>query len=340
MAGIHYIPRDESPVRLAVAGLGRMGGYHIEAARRLQAGDSEEYYKADLPRQIRRLEVCAVCDTDSDRRLAFQCCPGYEEWDELLQKKQRPQLAVIATPTTTHFRLARQALAAGVHCLVEKPLVTTSRECNELMRLADANGCRLLAGHVERYNPVAIKLHELLRAGELTIAEYAFQRTQPHPARIPDDIVTDKLIHDLDLALYLFGGIDRIELLNCRSRHGQAAEVEVGLTHASGLPGRLLVSWLVSEGAGKCRRVRLRTDSGRELYGDFVGKTLRLDNQAVDCGVKGWIAPVNNQIKDQLADFLAYCLEPAPGIPPPLLSPDEILAAVGIIEKVTAAVRV
>jgi hypothetical protein len=83
----------------------------------------------------------------------------------------------------------------------------------------------------------------------------------------------------------------------------------------------------------------MRTADGKTVEGDFLSKTLMLDGVAVECGVKGWIAPANNQIKDQLADFLSYCLEPAPGIPPPLLSPAEIIETISIIEHVKGTRR-
>jgi len=325
------IPRDGSPVRIAVAGLGKMGAVHLQAVGSLRKGSAEIYYKSDLPRHIRRLELCGVCDADPGKELLYPGIPFYPSWGDLL-RGQNPHLAIIASPTRSHVDLALQSLGAGVHTLVEKPITTTLSECQNLIELADANGCRVQAGHVERYNPVAIKLHSLLAKGDLRVRSYRFERSQPLPGRIPDDILTDKLIHDLDLALYLFGSIRRVHLLSSREVAGRLMEVEIHLEHHNGATGTLFVSWLVAENAPKHRRVILQSDKNDEIQGDFIEKQLWMNGRRLDCGVRGWIEPSNNQIKDQLADFLAYCLEPVPGVSPPLLSRQEMLESIRIIE--------
>ncbi|MGA0334223.1 MAG: hypothetical protein ACO3NW_09740 [Kiritimatiellia bacterium] len=80
------------------------------------------------------------------------------------------------------------------------------------------------------------------------------------------------------------------------------------------------------------------TGGGEKISGDFLGKTLSIAGVEVTCGVQGWISPVNNQIKDQLADFLAYCLEPVEGIPPPLLSSGEMLESIRVIEHIRSLI--
>lgn len=336
MPGSRRIPRDHSPVRLAVAGLGSMGGIHIKAAAFLQAGLSEDYYKSDLPQQIKRLTLCAVCDRDPAKQKEFPSYPFYRNWEELLQN-QKPHLAIIASPSRSHFALALQALEAGVHTLVEKPITPTLKACQTLLKCADTNGCRVQAGHVERYNPVAIKLHALITGQTVAIRNYRFERSQPLPERIPDDIITDKLIHDLDLAIYFFGPVTKTEILRCIRVDKRIIELEVQLQHATGTSGILFVSWRVATPDAKRRQVQMQTAHGENIFGDFVAKTLAIAGVQVTCGVQGWIAPVNNQIKDQLADFLAYCLDPAPGIPPPLLSREEMLASIQILESIRSA---
>lgn len=332
------IPRDNSPVRIAVAGLGSMGGIHLKAAAILRAGISEDYYKADLPQQIKRLQLCAICDPEPSRQDEFPAYAFYQNWGEVLQD-QKPHLAIIASPSESHYELAMETLEAGVHVLVEKPITLTLEECETLIKVADKKGCRLQAGHVERYNPVAIKLHSLICEGELEISNYHFERSQPLPSRIPDDIITDKLIHDLDLALYLFGPVTRTKTLRSREVDGRVMEIKVQLEHANGTQGTLFVSWLVSPEESKHRQVQMQAVDGKSVSGDFIGKTLFISGLEMSCGVQGLISPVNNQIKDQLADFLAYCLEPIPGIPPPLLSREEMLESTKIIQHIRSTLH-
>ena len=69
----------------------------------------------------------------------------------------------IATPTTTHFEIAKQLLAHGKHVFVEKPMTDDTAQAAELIRLAQENKCVLQVGHVERFNPV-FKYLEIRRA--------------------------------------------------------------------------------------------------------------------------------------------------------------------------------
>jgi UDP-N-acetylglucosamine 3-dehydrogenase len=327
------LPRDIDRIRIAVAGLGKMGGYHVRAIRQLAAGAAESYYKAGLAEQVCKLELCGLCDPDAGKRIEVSGDVAvFENWQDLLETA-RPDLAVIASPTATHFELTKQALNAGVHTMVEKPMVTSSAEFRQLAALAAEQGCRLMSGHVERYNPVAIKLRMLLAEENLAATGYRFQRTQPHDPRIHDDIVTDKIIHDLDLAQYFFGPVCDFELLDFKRVGGQAQETAVRLRHGSGVEGTLFVSWLLPD-VWPCREVRIACENGDSLVGDFYRKQLLRNGQPVSCSVPCWVKPDNNQIKDELADFVAWCMVPDPELPyfEPLLQPTEIERSVEIIE--------
>jgi UDP-N-acetylglucosamine 3-dehydrogenase len=325
--------RDANRIRIAVAGLGKMGSYHVRAIRQLAAGESESYYKAGLDVQTGKLELCGLCDRNREKAEALAAeAPIFESWRDLLQKT-RPELVVIATPTPTHFELTEQALRAGAHVLVEKPLVTSSVQFRQIVTLAAEQGCRLMSGHVERYNPVAIKLRSLLAKENKPVSGYRFQRTQPHDPRIRDDVVTDKIIHDLDLSQYFFGPVGTFELLDFKRADGQVQEAAVRLRHENGVEGTLFVSWLLPD-VWPCREVRIACAAGEELIGDFSRKKLMLNGQPVSCSVPHWVKPDNNQIKDELADFLAYCMvtDPAQTAFEPLLQLPEIGRSIEILE--------
>lgn len=331
-AASRLLPRGSSGIRLAVAGLGKMGMTHLNTIRTLREGGSEEYYKDGLPSQLGRLRICGVCDPRPETREQAKGLPWFPQWERLLAER-RPHVAIIASPTSTHMELARLSLEAGVHTLVEKPLAPTLQECRELSVLSRAKGCRLLAGHVERYNPVSIRLKNWLSTTGLSTRFYRFERTQPLPDRIPEDILTDKLIHDLDLALYFFGPVVQTEVQACTRSGGRIVEAYVRLAHASGTEGALFVSWRNPD-RPPVRRVNLLGEGRERIQGDFLGKTLARDGEPVPCGVKGWVHRENNQIKDQLTDFIATCLVPTGETPPPLLTQEEILEAMRILELI------
>ena len=74
---------------------------------------------------------------------------------------------VLATPVKTHYALARRALQAGKHVLIEKPLTQRSCQALELVHLADRQGVVLMVGHTFEYNPAVVSLREIVQRGDI-----------------------------------------------------------------------------------------------------------------------------------------------------------------------------
>jgi predicted dehydrogenase len=111
---------------------------------------------------------------------------------------------VIAVPTAHHHALAMQAIAAGRHLLVEKPLAATLEQGREILAAARAAGLVLQVGHIERYS-AAIRT---LRASGAEAGALSFEATRVAPFRprsLDVSVVLDLMIHDLDLVLSLAG---------------------------------------------------------------------------------------------------------------------------------------
>src|SRR5437660_8807684 len=70
--------------------------------------------------------------------------------------------AVVATPTTTHFDVARELLEAGVDVMIEKPITASADDARRLIELAKERGRVIQVGHVERYNPAIAAAAPLL----------------------------------------------------------------------------------------------------------------------------------------------------------------------------------
>jgi predicted dehydrogenase len=110
---------------------------------------------------------------------------------------------VVATPTSTHYVVAKQALERGKHVLVEKPLATEVKQGLELFDLATKHGLTLMVGHVFVYNPAVRKVKELLDAGHLGNVYYlSMVRTNPGPVRLDVNAAWDLAAHDLSIANY------------------------------------------------------------------------------------------------------------------------------------------
>ncbi len=104
----------------------------------------------------------------------------------------------IATPTTTHFDIAKQLLTVGKHVLVEKPMTDSTEQAAELCELAQKKNLVLQVGHVERFNPVFKILQDIATQPRFIECH----RLSPFPARSADfGEVRDLMIHDLDIVL-------------------------------------------------------------------------------------------------------------------------------------------
>ncbi len=125
------------------------------------------------------------------------------DFDELLADDALDAV-VIATPVPTHYELAKMALEAGKHVLVEKPPAMTAAEMDELVALATSRDLVLMPGHLLLYHPGVIKLKELIDAGELgdVLCVYG-NRQNLGIVRTNENALWSLGVHDLSVILYL-----------------------------------------------------------------------------------------------------------------------------------------
>ena len=111
---------------------------------------------------------------------------------------------VIATPAETHYDLAREALLAGKHVFVEKPLATSGAQCIELARIADHRGLTLMAGHTFIHNDALRWTKQQLDAGSLGDVHYLYSR-RLNLGQIRQDInvVWNLAPHDISIMGFL-----------------------------------------------------------------------------------------------------------------------------------------
>lgn len=335
---LDLIPNNVREIKIAIAGMGKMGCYHLNALQQLTAGAYEDYYKGNINEQLRKIRICGICDIIPSRLVSFGTIRTFDNAENMLERTD-PDILIVATPTNTHKDISLAGLNRSIHTFVEKPIVTSVAHLNELLSVARDNGCRLLAGHIERYNPVSVKIVSLLKNTKPLIESYSFVRTQSHDMRVTDDIISDKVIHDLDLALCFFGAIKEVEVNTFKLVDDQTYEAKLTLKHQNGIRGSIFVSWF-GEPEIKKRYVEIM-QGGHVWKGNFVSKQLWVDGAEIKCAVDGMIKPVNNQIKDELVDFIASCINSVPlQSIMSLLSIDEIVESTKWLEDISKQVQV
>jgi predicted dehydrogenase len=159
--------------------------------------------------EIAGSRVTMVADLSEPRlasiRASYPSISTTTDFQELLHHSD-VDAVVIATPVSTHAALAEEALNAGKHVLVEKPLAASSAECERLIRAAEANGCVLMVGHTFLYNPAVLMLREMVQSGELGDIYCAnAERLNLGLFQRDINVLWDLAPHDLSIFMYLLG---------------------------------------------------------------------------------------------------------------------------------------
>ena len=154
---------------------------------------------------------------------------------------------VIATPTITHYELAKAALERGKHVLVEKPLADSAAACRELIELAERTERVLLVGHVFLFNPAVRWVKEYLDSGQLGAIYYvSSQRTNLGPIRTDVNAAWDLASQDLSIFNYWLGTTPRsaCAVAGTWLNPGIADAVFATLRYPGDVLAHLHVSWL------------------------------------------------------------------------------------------------
>lgn len=220
-------------MKIAVAGAGVMGRNHVRVCSELEGVDVVGVVEPSRPaaERVSRLHRVRTFDTLAQ-----------------LLADARPDALIIATPTVTHFALAREAIAAGVHVLIEKPIAATVAEGQELVALASRSGVLLGVGHIERFNPAVRELRKHLEAGELgRVFQIIARRVGPFPPRIQDvGVVVDLATHDVNIMEHVVGSpIERVFAETAQRIHQTREDlVSCTMRFASGTVGVIDINWL------------------------------------------------------------------------------------------------
>jgi len=177
-------------MRVILVGHGNIGRHHLRILRA-------------------RPDVCvmAVIDAAQPRLDGLAVFTDLDSYFASTAPAERAEVAVLATPISTHHELGLRLLDAGLHLFIEKPLAPTAAEAHALCQRAQERGRVLAVGHSERFNPAFEVFLREFRAG-ITGPVYRMEcnRTGPFPQRVGDAGATiDLAVHDLDSLNWVLG---------------------------------------------------------------------------------------------------------------------------------------
>jgi UDP-N-acetylglucosamine 3-dehydrogenase len=226
-----------SDLSIGIVGLGRMGTYHLETWEHVEGA-----------------QVVAVAEPDADlarERIGRRPIAHFEHHRDLVSRTDVDAICITA-PSAQHANIALDAIAAGKHVLVEKPIATTLEDGLRMTAAARAAGVKLMVGHVERFNPAVGKLRELIADGRIgRVFRAHATRVGPMPLRIQDaGVAIDLATHDLDIMQFVLGrDISRVYAEGARLSHPTQEDMIACLLRFGddGPFGLLDVNWLTPE---------------------------------------------------------------------------------------------
>lgn len=151
------------------------------------------------------LRICCDLNQDLLDKTSAQY-PGVRVTSDYAQVLNAPEIdgVVIASPANVHYDLAKQALEAGKHVYVEKPLCLKASDAADLCEIADRTDRRLMVGHLMEYHPAVNVLKSLVETGELGDVHYLYaQRLNLGIIRQDENAFWSLAPHDVSIATYL-----------------------------------------------------------------------------------------------------------------------------------------
>ena len=168
-------------LKVGVVGCGHLGKIHTKLL-----SQSENY------------KLIGIYDKDNEEsiRVSYEFkCTSFESFDSLLDSVD---VIDIVAPTPFHFNYAKQAINKNKHVFIEKPVCTTSKESEELIKLGDLKNVKIQVGHVERFNPAFTKVESEI-SKPMFIESHRLAKFNPRGTDV--SVVLDLMIHDIDIIL-------------------------------------------------------------------------------------------------------------------------------------------
>ena len=179
------------------------------------------YWGPNLVRNFRSLPDCnlkVMCDVNEQRLLHLKSLypevEGETDYSHMLNGIGLDAV-IIATSVKSHYAMAKASLLSGKHTFIEKPMASSSGECQELIEIARKKGLVLMTGHTFLYSPAVRKIKEIVKCGDIGEIRYICARRLNLGLFQKDINVTwDLAPHDISIILHIME--ERPTVVNCQ----------------------------------------------------------------------------------------------------------------------------
>ena len=242
-------------LKIAVIGTGNWGKNHVRTFYNLSG-----------------CTLSAVCDADNDKLNALKkLYPElniYNDYKKMFSDEDLDAV-VVASSAVTHYQISKDALLAGKHVLVEKPMSLRSSEAEELTEIARNNNLKIMVGHLLEYHSAVEKLKDIISSGEIGEIFYVYsQRVNLGVVRSEENALWSLAPHDISIILYLLGEEPEFVSANGQSFLQDNVEdvVFLNLKFKSGKIAHIHLSWLDPH---KIRKTTIVGDKKMVVFDDM-----------------------------------------------------------------------
>jgi predicted dehydrogenase len=299
--------------RIGVVGTGYLGRLHARVL-------------TEMP----EAQVAGFVDADEAIAADVAGSLGLHRFRSVAELAKAVDCAVVATPTSTHYDVARELIEAGCDVLVEKPITADVEQGRRLVDLAKKKKRILQVGHVERYNPAIAAVAPLLQDIRYLEAE----RLGVFVGRSLDiDVLLDLMIHDLNLVLSLFHSkVIEVRAVGVPVLTEKVDMTNVRLELENGAVANLTASRVSQERVRKVRFFSSEAYISVDTKEQEV-KGFRLGNRAIEP------IAIHVEKKEPLRAELESFLQCVRDRTRPLVDGEDGVAAVGLAKEVAAAIE-
>jgi len=273
-------------IKIGVIGLGKMGVSHLS-----------------IINQIRDVNVVGICDTSKIVLEGFKQLTSFKTYSdyEFMLEKEKPDGVIIATPSHTHYEIAKKVLTKGIHLFIEKPFSLTFKHAKELAEIAKIQGVVNQVGYHNRFIETFRYVKRLLEnnvIGEI----YHFEGQAYGPAitkeskswRVSSETgggcLYDYGSHVLNLISFLVGEVKEVKSATLKNIYSKSVEdfVNATIVLQNNISGVLNLNWSDSALRRMTTQIFVWGKGGKIIVDSQEVKVFVKDKSTIDGLSKGW----------------------------------------------------
>jgi len=244
-------------VKIGVIGIGVWGYNHVRVLS-----------------EVEESNLVAVSDLNNNRAkeisTRFRIPNYYSDHNKMLEKEDLDAV-IIAVPSKFHKNVFLDCIKHNIAIFIEKPIADTLESADEMIIALENKNVVFTVGHIERFNPVIMKIRELIEsnyAGEIYLVDTI--RSGPFPKRLYDvGILADLAVHDVDIINYLIGRIKQL-YSNIIFSNGREIYAKVLFKVSETVKGSSEFSWVSPK---RIREIKIHGTKGT-IVGDYTNQSV------------------------------------------------------------------